>query len=180
MRARLLLLLALLVPDTGRGQPASQRPEPAVKAQFFERFTRFVEWPDSPAGGPSSFTVCLAGSNELAREIQLLAGRLPFKGRPARVRQLGIGPAPEPEGCQAIYVSPSAGIYLDELIARTRGRPILTVADTPGFGQRGVMINMLTVDGYIRFEVNDAAARAARLRLSSQLLRLARLVSTNP
>src|SRR5688500_11792416 len=98
MRGRSLLLLAMLAPAVGHGQTASHRPEPVVKAQFFERFTRFVEWPAPPPGPRSTFTVCLTGADALSREIELLAGRLPFKGRPTRVRYLGSGATQDPAG----------------------------------------------------------------------------------
>ena len=56
------------------------------------------------------------------------------------------------------------------------GRPMLTISDQPGFVDRGGMIEMKLVAGRTRFDINLAAARAAGLNLSSQLLQLAERV----
>jgi hypothetical protein len=183
MRSVLLLLICLGVPGVSRAQtslPTSPPPEPLLKAQFFERFTRFVDWPAPRPAAASPFIVCLAGGNAVTIELERLAARLPLKGRTAQIRRLGDGRAVDPQGCHAVYIAPSLSPHLEHLLGRTRGHPILTVADSPGFAERGVIINMFVEDGYVRFEVNGPAARAARLRLSSQLLRLARMVGESP
>ena len=53
---------------------------------------------------------------------------------------------------------------------------ILTVADQDGFCQAGGMINLVSVKNRVAFEVNLTATAKARLRVSSQLLKLARVV----
>jgi hypothetical protein len=53
----------------------------------------------------------------------------------------------------------------------------VTVGDTPGFGEAGVMLNLyVSNDRRVRFEANTSAAARAGIRLHSQLLRLARIV----
>jgi hypothetical protein len=56
------------------------------------------------------------------------------------------------------------------------GSYILTIGDTKGFGESGVMINFLTKENKVRFEINLAAARRAGLKISSKLLSLATIV----
>ncbi len=53
------------------------------------------------------------------------------------------------------------------------GQPVLTVADSPGALASGVVLNMDSSAGQIRFSVNLAAARRQGLGLSSKLLNLA-------
>ena len=63
------------------------------------------------------------------------------------------------------------------LHAGLRGDAVLTVADTPGFAERGVMINFfITREDKVRFEANLEEAENSGLRLSSQLLKLATIV----
>jgi hypothetical protein len=50
---------------------------------------------------------------------------------------------------------------------------VLTVADSPGAAQAGVILNMGLEQNRISFKANLGAARDARLILSSKLLRLA-------
>jgi hypothetical protein len=148
--------------------------ESVIKAQFFERFTRFIDWPVAARKAP--FVVCLAGNNEISAEIERRMARAVVKGQPTRVRRLPLPAHADPRECHALYVVPALRTQLPTLLARTRGRPILTVADSNGFCQQGVLINMYIEDRFIRFEINTPALRASGLRASSQLLRLARLV----
>ena len=54
-----------------------------------------------------------------------------------------------------------------------RDRPVLTVADCTAAAGQNVALNMSVVQNKVTFEANLQAARAARLNLSSKLLRLA-------
>ena len=111
--------------------------ESAIKAQFFERFTRFIDWPESALAKGAPFVVCLVGGNQLATEIERRMARTTVKGVPTQVRRLPAAQAPDPGGCHAVYISPATRPQLPALLARTRGRPILTVADTEGFASAG-------------------------------------------
>ena len=50
---------------------------------------------------------------------------------------------------------------------------MLTVADTEGFLEAGGIVNFVTEESNIRFEINTAAAKRAKLAIRSKLLRLA-------
>jgi hypothetical protein len=53
---------------------------------------------------------------------------------------------------------------------------ILLVGDTPGYQQRGVMINLEIDGGRVVFDIDLRSVRQADLALSSKVLRLARHV----
>jgi hypothetical protein len=53
---------------------------------------------------------------------------------------------------------------------------VLTVADAPEFGQAGGMIQLVVEESKVRFDINLAVAKRSRLRISAQLLHLARRV----
>src|SRR5579864_9332986 len=58
----------------------------------------------------------------------------------------------------------------------TKGSSILTVGESQGFAARGGIIN-LTVEGdTVHFEVNQTAAERARLKISSKVLSMAKIV----
>ncbi len=52
------------------------------------------------------------------------------------------------------------------------GQPVLTVSDS-GSGVRGAMIELVMQSGRVRFAIDDSAARANGLVISSKLLGLA-------
>ncbi len=57
-------------------------------------------------------------------------------------------------------------------------RPVLTVSEVDGFARSGGGINFYLDGPKVRFEINPAAAQNDRLRISSQLLSLGKIVPT--
>ena len=91
------------------------------------------------------------------------------RGRPLRVRTVT---ASDPiANCHLLFVP--AGPAQRSLLSAAANHPILTVGDDPAFLDDGGMIALRVVNGRVRFEIDDAAARRVGLRISSQLLGLA-------
>jgi hypothetical protein len=59
-----------------------------------------------------------------------------------------------------------------------RSERVLTVGETQGFADGGGIINFIEENNKIRFEINAEAARRTGLNISSELLKLARLVKS--
>lgn len=78
--------------------------------------------------------------------------------------------------CDLIFVCSSEQKYIDQVLRPIRDERILTIADTPGFLEKGGIINVMTEAHKLRFEVNAVAAKRAKLALRSKLLRLAKRV----
>ena len=64
-------------------------------------------------------------------------------------------------------------------LASLRGSSVLTVADVYGFLDGGGMIQFLTENNHVRFAINVDSATRARLKVSSKLLSLARVIGRN-
>ncbi len=75
--------------------------------------------------------------------------------------------------CDLVFISASERKYISRLLKPLRNERILTLADTPGFLERGGIINFVMVGRNVKFEINTAGARRAKLTIRSQLLRLA-------
>ena len=73
-------------------------------------------------------------------------------------------------------MSPSERARLGQILENVRGQSILTIGDTDGFAQLGGIVNFVLEDGKVRFEINPESAGRARLRISSRLLTLARII----
>jgi len=180
--AQLLAAAVLLVsplPDARASAPVRATPEYSeyeVKAEFIERFTRFVTWPDSVfASADSAFVVCVWGSGPLTTQLERVVARGKVKDRPARL--FHVDPNDGLDGCHILYVAVADRAAVHGVMARARGKPILSVADQPGFAEEGVLINLVVdEDGAVRFEINRDVANASGLKISAKLMRLARLV----
>lgn len=145
-----------------------------VKAAFLYNFVKFVDWPDGSQGeGKGVVNVCMFGPGPFDSELAKLKDKV-VKGRRFAVKYTRS--TEEFRGCHVLFICNSEKGRLQKALKAVKGKGILTVGDTEGFAQRGVIINFYLEDKKIRFEINLDAAREARFSISSQLLRLARIV----
>ena len=176
MRPRLGALLALAGILPCLAAPQEAQPEFAVKARFLLQFPEFVSWPAaSGMGDPSKpFVLLVLGDSPFGDRLDQAAQGRKVQGHPVEIRY-SHDPAAM-DGCQMVFICASERGRLGAILARAASRPVLTVADTEGFAEQGVMINLVIESNLPRFEINRAPARAAGLSLSAQLLGLARKV----
>src|SRR5439155_26116150 len=86
----------------------------------------------------------------------------------------------EAVNCRVLFISSAENSELNTILAALDKACVLTVSDMPQFVKRGGMIQFVSAGGRVRFEVNLAAAERVRLKLSSQLLKLAIAVRRAP
>ena len=141
------------------------RPELAIKTEFVLRFPEFVEWPMAATDG-RPLSLCLSKSHPFGRNVQASVNGQP-RAKPIVVRELREGESVRT--CDAVYVAPADLSLLNSV----GNLPILTMGDQPNFTQRGGMINLLVIDGRVRFEIDLSRVRRSGLKMDSQLLRLA-------
>jgi uncharacterized protein DUF4154 len=171
--ARLALLAAALCTLSAAAAPslaAGVYSEDAVKAAFLYRFAGYVEWP-STAASSEPFTIAVLRADAVAEELQrFLPGRL-VGGRAVRVRV--IKSIQELDDAQMLYIGPALQDSLHSLLARLGKRAVLVVTDDEHGLARGGMINFISVDRRIRFEVSLLASDRAGLKISAELLSVA-------
>jgi YfiR/HmsC-like len=167
-----------LAPGSGRAEEVAPS-EYQVKAVYLFNFARFVEWADlssAPSAGP--FVICVLGKDPFGAALDdALSGEV-IAGRRLVARRI---PEPKDAGdCRILFAGASEAGRYAAIVAALKGRSVLTVGDDESFVQRGGMVGFRLERGTVRLDVNPEALRAAGLTMSSQLLRLARIVSTQP
>jgi len=154
--------------------PASIRAqtlEYKLKAEFLERFTRFIEWPASAfAAGDSPFVLCVLGGNPFGGYLTQMAQTRKVQNR--KITNRSLQSATEIDGCHLVFVARSGPIQ--QVVARTTGKPVLTVGETQGFTEAGGLINFFLEKDQVRFEINTEGAKKSGLKFSSKLLELGR------
>jgi hypothetical protein len=172
-RALAALCLALW---PGVSTPAGPS-EYEVKAAFLYNFARFVEWPDDtvPAAG-AAFQIAVLGEDPFGAALEdALAGKRILE-HPLAVRR--VKRAEDAVAAHIVFISASEAPRIERVLRVLAGHSVLTVGDTRDFARQGGIIGFKTEERKVRFEVNAQEAARARLKLSSHLLRLARLVET--
>lgn len=105
-----------------------------------------------------------------------LDSKSPVHGKGVEVRAVS-----RPEDAAACHILVVAGRDGMAPWARSvRTAPVLTVGDGEGFAAGGGIIGLYAEGDKLHFEVNQEAAQRAGVKLSSQLLKLARLVKDAP
>lgn len=170
-----ILMLVLLAGTAVAQVPASR--EKQVQAVFLFNFAQFVEWPATAfSAADSPLIIGILGEDPYGLLLDEVVKGERINDRPLEVRRYR---RPEEVGeCHILFVSRSEQGRLERLVSDLKGRSILTVSDSEGSAQRGVMIRYVTERGRIRLRINLDAARDAGLILSSKLLRAAEIVGT--
>jgi hypothetical protein len=151
--------------------------EQQLKAAFLFNFTKFVDWPAPAKELPKApFVIGVAGDEQFARQLEDLLGSESVHGHPIQVKNLKA--AEECANLQMLFISRKAEGNLDAYLKSTAGHPVLTIGETAGSAARGAMVNLLVVSGSIKMEINLQVARQGKLEISSNLLKLAKIVET--
>lgn len=153
-----------------------QEQEYQIKAVFLEQFTRFIEWPDSSGISDSStpFIVSVIGKNPFGSILEQTYAQQMIKNKIVKI--LYITSPDEINDCHLLFISSSNKTILPEILSRTRGKPILTVSDTNGFAENGVIINFYLSSSKLKFEINEQAVHESGLVMSYMLLNLAKII----
>lgn len=167
--------LMLVGAPTTLAQGATER-EYQVKAVFLFNFAQFVEWPPEAFAEPQApLVIGILGTDPFGQSLDDVVRDEMIGLHPLLVRR--YSQAEEIDACHILFISESETKQLTTILARLKGRHILTVSDANGFAKRGVMIRFYGDRNRIRLRINLAAAQAARLTISSKLLRPAEIVA---
>lgn len=148
-----------------------------VKAAFLLNFIRFIEWPgERERGGDGELVLCIAGEDPFGRALNLIEGKT-IRGKKLLINTTHASRSLA--DCHLLFIPSSEKVRLPSLLKAVRGLPVLTVSETERFAESGGMINFITVNSKVRFEINPDAAQKVGIHISSRLLQLARIVREN-
>jgi len=174
------LLLALsfsAFPKSTSAEETSR--EYILKAGFIYNFTKFIKWPDGIERSikAKGITLCLVGEDPFGEILDRLSNKIEAKGKNLTIRRQPTKDALQ--SCHILFISQSEKSRLKEIIEKAERRPILLIGETPGYAQNGVMINFYIEGNRIKFEINKQALERRGLKVSSELLDLARIIEGN-
>lgn len=185
----IVLALALCVTPTipSAWADSTQSREYQVKAAFLYNFIKFVDWPEENlADSNEPITIGIIGKEPFGDAFEPIKDKL-IKGKKAIVKRFkgleelkkSAEEHPQIEAirqCHLLFICHSEKEKLEEIINCVQDHSVLTVGDMKGFLKSGGIINFIMEGKKIRFEINVTAAKRAKLKIRSQLLRLAKKV----
>ena len=165
MRTPLLLVLF--------ATPQEAAPEYELKAAFLYNFATYADWPADAFPDPRApFRVGVCGKDPFGPLLEEA-----FLGKTVGGRPIVVKRSPEVAdlgSCQLVFVPASE--RTSRALLALEGTRALTVGEREGFAQEGGCVNFYLEGKRVRFEINPEAAKRAGLKISSKLLRLARIV----
>jgi len=178
MKHVIAIILALCVVFSGVWNAAAESSsvrEYQVKAGFLYNFAKFVEWPDTAFSNENSpIIICVLGYDPFGASLDALKDRVVGDRRLFIKRISSVAALEE---CHILFISSSERRSLSQILQMVKNKSVLTVGDTNGFAQSGVIINIMPEESRLGFEINISAAEKVNLKISSKLLKLGKIVS---
>jgi len=146
-----------------------------VKAAFLYNFAKFVTWPDSAFPNPTAPVIfCMVGSDPFGELLESTTKDRKVEGRNIEIRRL-----PEDgvlAGCHLVFTSELDSARMARVLQQATAAKALAIGESEDFLTRGGMVRLLVEEGKVRFDVSTRATDTVGLKVSSQLLKLAREV----
>jgi hypothetical protein len=146
--------------------------EAALKAAFLYNFVKFTEWPPEVVPSDGAIRLCVFGDEAVATALEQTVKGRQVDGHSFTVARMNV----DLSSCHVLYVTGVDRRQTLQVIERVKTAPVFTVSDLDGFAALGGVGQLFVEDGKMRFALNPAAAQRARLRISSKLLVLAKVV----
>jgi hypothetical protein len=146
-----------------------------VKLAFLYNFTKFVEWPSDSFRNPDApLVICIVGNDPFSPDIEGQLRTRTVGSHPIEVRALR--PSDIVTVCHIVFVPVTEEGQAAKIVGNLKGSSSLTVGESEGFTVLGGIINFTAEGNKLHFEVNLLAADRAGLKISANMLALAKIV----
>jgi YfiR/HmsC-like len=160
------------------GADSAQKGEYRLKAAFLYNFAKFTEWPSAAfSNHQAPHIVCIVGEDPFGLEIDQLTAKT-VHDRQLTIKRLHAGD--RLLDCHLLYVSRTEIGQAASILHALQKTPVLTVCDSDGCAEAGFMFNMRMTENRIALDLNLDAVQQAQLKISSQLIKLTRIVKGQP
>jgi hypothetical protein len=165
----------LLLGLAAGGSGAEGVDEYQLKAAFIGKFVKYVTWPVERLGENDALVVGVFGQDPFGDKLEAA-----FRNRKSGERAVAVQRFTTLEGVAAahvLFVPEREAVRFGEVLRATKDAGVLLIGEANEFAERGGVINFYLDGDKLRFEVNTESAKRQRLKVSSDLLKLARIVT---
>ncbi len=151
---------------------AQEKPMHEIHSAMLYNFIKYVQWPNEADGG--EFIVGVLGEDDVFNTLKQWYDGKPKGSKKYVIKKLtSIADAAT---CSVVYLGKGKSSQFEEIKGSIAGKPVLTITNGNGLGQKGSCINFKIIDGKLKFEMNQGTFSTANLKVSSQLSSMAILI----
>jgi YfiR/HmsC-like len=151
---------------------AQEKPMHEIHSAMLYNFIKYVQWPNESEGG--EFVVGVLGDDDVFHTLKQWYDGKPKGSKKYVIKKLAS--SADAATCAVVYVGKTKSGQFDDIKGSTTGKPVLTITNGNGLGQKGSCINFKVIDGKLKFEMNQGTFGSANLKVSSQLTSMAILI----
>ncbi len=150
--------------------------EHQVKVVFLYHFATFVDWPSSTYKDTNGhLRICIVGKDPFGESLDATLREKKIGNHPLEISR---NPSTATlKHCHILYLAESQSSQLKTYRQQYDIANVLTVGENDNFIRHGGMIKFFLDDQKVRFAINPDAINEANLKVSSKLLRLAKIIS---
>jgi preprotein translocase subunit SecY len=138
-------------------------------------FTKYVEWPAAYTDG--DFVITILGNSPMYNELLYNV-----KGKQAGKQPIEVLRAGNISGikqCHILYIPSQQSNLLEAVQKHLEGKPTLIITEKKGLIQEGADINIVQINGKLKYEIRPQQIESKRLKVSKTLLNVGIIYDTN-
>ncbi len=177
-RSPWILGLGLLLLSAFRAPHSNETTEHELKAALLFKFVKYVEWPaERFQDERAPIVIGVFGRDPFGTALdEILAGKKHGERSFEILRTRDTGDLGK---CHMLFVPLREAGGVERISRAVEDKSVLLVGECEGFASRGGIINFyIEEEKHVRFEINLEAARREGLKISANLLKLARIVKS--
>ncbi len=138
------------------------------QALYIYNFTKYIQWP----GASQQLVIGVLGSGTINRELQKMAAN---KGTD-KLKLIKLTSYDNLNDCNIIFLAKDQDRNLELVLEKTKGKSVLVISESEGLAQKGAGISFFMEDNKLRFTINKGAIEERQLKVSRNLLVLAKVI----
>ena len=173
---KIIFIVVFIFLNTGVYTQTKQVTEYQLKAAYLFNFLKFVQWPDSVFKNDSSTIIIgVLGKDPFGSTLDKIVYGEKIENHLIIIKRFNS--LDDLKYCHALFISSSEEDSVQAVLKGVGKSSILTISDIDNFSSNGGDIGFYVENNKLRFTINIKSLQRSNLKISSKLLRLAKIVN---
>ncbi|MDN5211085.1 YfiR family protein [Fulvivirgaceae bacterium BMA12] len=138
------------------------------QALYIYNFTKYIQWPNAN----QELVIGVLGSGTVDKALQKMVDS---KGS-NKLKLIKLTSNDNLSDCNIIFLAKNQDKNLELVLEKTKGKSVLIISESEGLAQKGAGISFFLEGNKLKFTINKAAVEERQMKISSNLLVLAKVI----